>query len=146
MHNKAVYRLAYSYLFNKLDAEDIVQKSFYKLYGNRKILNETDENIKKWLFKVCSNASKDLLKSHWKKREYEIEEEQLQNAHSNKKDSNVIDCLKTINKDFRIPLFLYYYEGYKISEIAHILKKSEATIKFRLSKGKELLKSELEDI
>lgn len=73
LHNKAVYRLAYSYLFNKLDAEDIVQKSFYKLYGNRKILNETDENIKKWLFKVCSNASKDLLKSPWKKRKYEIE-------------------------------------------------------------------------
>lgn len=35
-----IYKLAYSYVVNRQDAEDITQKTFYKLYNNRKIMNE----------------------------------------------------------------------------------------------------------
>ena len=47
-------------------------------------------------------------------------------------------------KKYRIPLFLYYYEGYKISEIAKILREKESTIKMRLANGKKMLKKEME--
>ncbi len=141
--NISIFRLAYSYVFNQYDAEDIVQKTFYKLYKNHRILDLTDEEIKKWLFRVSINESKDLLKSSWKKKHSRLDKENFEERQAN--NLNLIEVLKGIKDEYRIPLFLFYYEGYKISEIAQIVKKSEAIIKVRLSKGKELLRKELED-
>lgn len=66
-HND-VYRLAYGYTLNFQDAEDIMQQTFIKLYKNINKLKQDEEYTKKWLFKVASNQSKDLLKSFWKKK------------------------------------------------------------------------------
>ena len=59
-----VYRLAYSYLKNPDDAEDVVQETFLRLYLSNTEF-ETDENIKAWLIRVAINLSKDMLKSSW---------------------------------------------------------------------------------
>lgn len=144
LYSKSIFRLAYSYVFNKCDAEDIVQKSFYKLYGNKKILSLQDDEIKRWLFKVTSNEAKDLLKSSWHKKCCSLESQVIEKGEEDNKN-DILELLKEIPTDYRIPLYLYYYEGYKIKEIATIIKKSEATVKMRLARGKEILKSELED-
>lgn len=62
LYSKDVYKLIYSYLFNIQDTEDILQKTFMKLYNNKKILLLENEEIKKWLFRVSINNTKDLLK------------------------------------------------------------------------------------
>ena len=54
-----------------------------------------------------------------------------------------MDALYNINPDYRIPLYLFYYEGYSIKEIANQLKKSESAIKMRLLRGKEALRKEM---
>ena len=112
LYNKDIFRCSISYVINRHDAEDIVQRTFYKLYTNKKILNKENEVIKKWLYKVCINESKDLL--------------------------------KTITPIYRSTLYLYYYEGISIKEIANIIKKSESAVKMRLTRGKEELKKEME--
>ena len=112
LYNKDIFRCSISYVINRHDAEDIVQRTFYKLYTNKKILNKENEVIKKWLYRVCINESKDLL--------------------------------KTITPIYRSTLYLYYYEGYSIKEIANIIKKSESAVKMRLTRGKEELKKEME--
>lgn len=48
------------------------------------------------------------------------------------------------NKKYRIPIYLYYYEGYKLEEIAQILKENISTIKMRMKKAKEIIKKEME--
>ena len=53
------------------------------------------------------------------------------------------ELLRSIPKDYRIPLYLFYYEGYSIKEIANQLKKSESAIKMRLLRGKEALRKEM---
>ena len=52
--------------------------------------------------------------------------------------------MKTITPIYRSTLYLYYYEGYSIKEIANIIKKSESAVKMRLTRGKEELKKEME--
>lgn len=141
LYSKDVYKLIYSYLFNIQDTEDILQKTFMKLYNNKKILLLENEEIKKWLFRVSINNTKDLLKSPWKKLTKSLDDE-IKSYDLNKFET--FELLKFIPKDYRIPLYLYYYEGYKIKEIAKIMKKSESAIKMKLSRGKEKLRLEME--
>ena len=141
LNNLSVLRLAYSYVYDQYDAEDIVQKTFYKLYKNSKIMKLEDEEIKKWLYRVCINESKDLLKSSYKKRKTRLV---LETIKEETKDNNIIYLLQTIPDKYRITIYLHYYEGYKINEIAKILKKSEPSIKKYLAEGKELLRKELD--
>ena len=93
------------------------------------------------MFTVSVNNAKDLLKSSWKKLTLRLDSDI--NSY-NMNENATFDLLKAIPKDYRIPLYLYYYEGYKIKEIAKIMKKSESAIKMSLVRGREKLKIELE--
>lgn len=139
---KDVFRLVYSYVLNISDTEDILQKTFYKLYKNKKILKLSDIEIKKWLFRVSINETKDLKKL----LKYRIHEGLDNIEYKTKESVSLINALSKIKKEYRIPLYLYYYEGYKVSEIAKIMKKSESNIKVRLHRGRELLKTEWRDL
>ena len=137
-----VYRLAFSYTLNYADSKDIVQETFIKLYKNmNKFKENTDVEIKRWLMVVVSNNCKDYLKSFWKRKVKNLAEE---NQSFVNYDKEILDMLQQLDKKYRIPLFLYYYEGYKISEIAKILREKESTIKMRLANGKKMLKKEME--
>ena len=140
-----IYRIAYSYTLNKEDAEDIVQSTFIKLHKNINKFNSTDENVKRWLFTVAVNESKDLLKSIWKKRRVNYEElENIKDNKDNTKLKELINILNKLDKKYRVPFYLYYYEGYKVKEIAEIMKLSESAVKSRLLRVKEKITKEME--
>lgn len=144
LYSNDVYRLAYSYVLNKADAEDIVQRTFYKLYKNFKKISHSDVDIKKWLFRVSINESKDILKSFgFKASQHTLEEHTLCAKISSEKD--FLETLKNVSEKNRIPLYLFYYEGYSNEEIAKILNKSTSAIKMRISRGKEQLRKEFID-
>lgn len=133
-----IYKLAYSYVVSRQDAEDITQKTFYKLYNNRKIMNEC-EKIKGWLIRVCVNECKDYLKSSWFKVSRELPDIKKESP-----GSALFISLREMDPKYRLPLYFYYYEGSSIKEIAKIMNKSESAIKMRLHRGKERLREEIE--
>lgn len=142
-HND-VYRLAYSYTLNKSDSEDIVQKVFLKFYSNiSKFVSKNDDDIKKWLIKVSVNETKDFLKSFWKvHKEDNLDFINYGLEETNK--YNLFEALRNINKKYRLPFYLYYYEGYDINEISKMMNLSVSCIKSRLARGKEKLRKELD--
>ncbi len=140
LYKNDIYRLAYSYLLNEQDSEDVIQKVYIKLYNNKKILTLSNNEAKRRLFRICINESKDILKSPWKKLKATITNDVKDNKIKN---DSLVDALNNINPDFRISLYLFYYEGYSIKEIANQLKKSESAIKMRLLRGKEALRKEM---
>ncbi len=141
LYKNDVYRLAYSYTRNKIDAEDITQKTFIKLYKNFDKLDM--DTIKNWILKVTSNECKNFLLTPWKSRVISLTNEKekiiLQNEYLELSES-----LKKIPKKYRIPIHLFYFYGYKIKEIAEILTLNQESVKTRLKRGKELLKKEME--
>lgn len=141
---KDVYNIAFSYTLNRCDTEDIVQKVFIKLFKNIKKFNSSDINVKKWLFIVCANESKDLLKSFWrsKKSNYELEEIPY---NTNTDSFIILDILKYFDSKYRIPFYLHYYEGYTSKEIAEILKISKSAVEVRLFRIKKMIKDKLGD-
>lgn len=145
MYHNDIYRLAYGYTLNLDDAEDIMQQTFVKLYKNIKKFNTADENVKKWLFKVAINESKDFLKSFWRKNKTIVDNlDNIINDKSNLKNYDLTNSLNKINKKYRIPFYLHYYEGYSAKEIAKIMNLSESAVKSRLLRVKEKIREEME--
>lgn len=139
-----VVRLVYSYTLNILDSEDITQSTFTKLYNYMLKNDIKTDYVKQWLFRCAINESKNLLKSSWRKLSKPLDDyEYCISIKENELKNEVFDALRKVQHKYRIPLFLYYYEGYNIKEIAKLLNSNESTIKTRLKRGKDLLAKEM---
>ena len=142
LYKDDILRLALSYTKRINDAEDIMQNVFVKLYKNMDNINE--DKVKKWCVKVTVNECRDFFKSFWIKNIF-IKDEILSNMCSDEKVVNLKDELFNLPTKYRIVIYLFYYEGYKINEIADILNVNSSTIQSRLTRGKQKLKEFLRE-
>lgn len=136
----SVFRVAYSYVKNCADAEDITQEAFLKLYNSKESFAD-DKNIKAWLIRVTSNIAKNWLSSAWIKRKTALTEDILLKSE---KDYELLEALNRLNKNYRVAIYLHYYEGYSVAEIAEMLGISESNVKARLKRGRDKLRAVLE--
>lgn len=58
-------------------------------------------------------------------------------------ESELFSAVMKLPARYRIPLYLYYYEGYAITEIAELLSTKESTIQTRLARARAKLKHTL---
>ena len=133
-----ILRLSYSYLKNTADAQDICQTVFLKL------LTEPQEfasvaHERAWILRVAANQCKDLLKSHWRKRNCTLESCQ-EIAAPPEPDGTVMDAVNELPEKYRVAVELYYYEGYQAEEIAEILNISANAVYTRLARARKQLK------
>jgi RNA polymerase sigma factor, sigma-70 family len=134
-----IYRLVYSYTKNRFDADDITQNVFIKLYNNFQSFDDR-EHIKKWLIVVAVNECKNHFSSAWKRKIFPLSEKE-ENIHIVDGTNNIVlEAVLNLPKKYRLVVHLYYYEGYKIKEIASILKEKETTIQTRLARARTILK------
>lgn len=139
----AVYRLCFSYLKNRTDAEDAVQSTFLKLLKTDKSFS-SPEHEKAWLIVVSSNICKSLL-SHWWRKRIDIDDcEPL--AMSVKQDGQELySAVLALPSRYKTVVYLYYYEGYSTEEIASMLHKPVSTIRNQLSDARKKLQKRLEE-
>lgn len=138
-----ILRISYQYLKQSYDAEDICQTVFLKiLTGNHKF--DSVEHEKAWIIRTTINTCKDHLRSAFFRRTVALEEAATM-AAPQIPDSAILDAVKTLPENYRISIYLYYYEEYSAAEIAAILTKSEATIHQYLSRGRRKLRAYLTD-
>lgn len=138
-----LYHIAFSYVKNREDAEDILQDAFIKwLYYSPKFKNE--EHEKRWLIRVTVNLSKNHLKLFWNKNKVTIEDlSETLEWDINRTEINLLVEVMDLPEKCRMSMYLHYYEGYTCKEIANILKCTESAVKMRLCKGRKLLKINL---
>ncbi len=136
-----VFRVAYSYVKNVADAEDITQEVFLRLYKSTDLF-PADENVKAWLIRVAANISKNHLGSAWIKRKATLTEDI---PLSDTADYTLLEALNRLNHNYRIVIYLHYYEGYTVSEIAAMTGISESNVKARLKRGRDKLRAFLDD-
>lgn len=60
VYGDAVLRLAYTYVHNMSDAEDILQETLIRYLENRPVF-ENEKHEKAWLFRVAANLSKNKI-------------------------------------------------------------------------------------
>lgn len=138
----AIYRLAYARTGSRADAEDVMQEVFLRLVRHKPAF-DSEAHARAWLLKVASNCAADLFRLPWRRREEPLEEDV--SAPEEPGEGSVTEAVLSLPSKYRIPIHLYYYEGYSVAEIADITGKREGTIKSHLSRARALLRDKLKE-
>ena len=135
-----IYRIAYQKVLNRYDAEDIVQDVFVKLLSSKSYFRD-EEHIKAWLIRVTINLCINYNKSLARRKTVSVEQLDIPFTQQ---ETGVLEELYLLPEDERNILYLYYYEGYKIREIAKILRQKQNTINSKLTRARNKLKRIME--
>ncbi|MCI8525282.1 MAG: sigma-70 family RNA polymerase sigma factor [Oscillospiraceae bacterium] len=133
-----VLRIAYQHCFNKSDSEDITQEVFLKLLDHIGELPD-QRAVKAWLIRVTVNQCKDCNKSAWYRRHTPLEDDGAAVCWQDE-ELALLDVLKRLRPMQRTMLYMHYYEGYKIREIAEILRLRENTVSSGLHRARKELR------
>ena len=138
-----VFRLAFNYLKSQSEADDVTQEVLIKLYRTDKDF-ENEEHIKHWLIRVTINECKKAFLSPWKRIE-PIEDYASTLSFTSPEHGELFYAVMDLPKKYRVPIFLYYYEDYSCEEISSFLSIANATVRTRLRRGREILKTKIQE-
>ena len=142
-YGNIILRVAYSYLHNMEDAEDILQDTLIQFLRNNPTF-ANDSHEKAWLITVASNLSKNKILYLKRRQSDELSEELV--ADKDKEDlSYVWEAVKALPDKYREVVHLFYQEGYSTKEIAEILSRNESTVRSDLKRGRDKLKKILKE-
>ncbi|WP_318361215.1 sigma-70 family RNA polymerase sigma factor [uncultured Agathobaculum sp.] len=139
-YSDLILRLAYTYLKSTHDAEDICQNVFLKLLTGGYTFDSA-EHEKAWVIRATANACKDSLRAAH--RRCVGLEAVAEAAAPEAPDSAVLDAVMALPQKYREAVYLHYYEGYSVREIAKLLGRSEAAVSAHLSRGRKSLRTTL---
>ncbi len=149
-HEKRIYNVAYKFMQNEPDAQDAAQDTIIKMYTNIGKFNFKSSFLT-WAYRVCANTCLDLLRK--KKPDVQVEEyvnvvesktgNPENETVNNELSRNISRCIKSLAQKYMAVLVLKDIEGMRYEEIAQILKISVGTVKSRLSRAREKVRSEM---
>lgn len=148
-----IVRLAFTYVKNIETAKDIVQNTFVKCYQHLDTFRG-DAQIKTWLYRITINESKDMLKSwHFKM----VKVKSFFKESASKQQSAEQEVMRIFENEqlkhdlwklppmYREIVYLHYFDGLSMQEIAELLEVSLNTAKTRLRRGKQQLAQVLKE-
>ena len=138
-YTDTVYRVALHNTVNYSDAEDVTQEVFIKLLETNKAFRDS-EHLKAWLIRVTINLCRDKMK----KMSRETLVEAVVCNNSGEVGNDILNAVKALPENYRNTIYLHYYEGYTVKEIGRILDAKENTVLSWLSRGREVLRKELD--
>ena len=138
-----IYRVAYSWMKNQHDANDVTQIVLLKFYKTTKSF-ESDDHIKNWLIKVTVNECKMIFRSPWSKTE-DITDYAQTLGFEEEQHYDLFQAVMKLDKKYSVPLMLFYYDGYSTKEISSMIGVPEKTVSTRLFRAKAKLKNYLKE-
>jgi RNA polymerase sigma-70 factor (ECF subfamily) len=143
------FRVAYSVLRNREDAEDVAQEAFAKAYRSFRQLRERDR-FRAWLARMTWRLAIDRCRAT--NRRQRVESTVSENGGPTTADAVVerdradqlwraIDALP---EKLRIVIVLASIEGHEVQEVASLLGIPRGTVKSRLFAARQRLKEQLQ--
>jgi RNA polymerase sigma-70 factor (ECF subfamily) len=132
-------------------AVDLSQETFLRVYFKANKYRPIAP-FSSWIYAIASNLAKTELKKRWRMSLVSLEDVppaiEISTPSEEASDSGLIknlrQALDTLSPRYRIPVVLKDMEGYSQEEIAQIIKRPVGTVKARISRGRNILKKELE--
>lgn len=138
----SLYHISKSILKNDTDCEDAVQEAIAIAFAKLHTLKK-DQYAKTWLSRILINECYHILR---KRERFTPFSDCKEESEEDSEDySELYQALFMLKKEYRLTIVLYYLEGYSVKEIAHIMNTGTGTVKSRLSRGRDKLKSILEE-
>lgn len=135
-YSDMLIRIAFQNTKSMVNAEDMVQDVLIKLMNHSGGF-ENKEHVKAWLIRVLINRCKDFQRSAWMKRMVPFREDLDVLAPQHQEVMEEIFQLKPEDRNI---IYLFYYEGYAIREIAQMIGMKENTVSSRLTRARKKLK------
>lgn len=140
-YESALYRVAKSMLGSEADCADAAQNALLRAWEKQHTLRDT-AYFKTWLTRILINECRAMLRQ--RARFVPLEEEAAEGEIAPERDSGLYEAVMGLDVKYRVPFVLYYIEGFRTREIASMLKLPEGTVKTRLRRAREILRTELE--
>ena len=140
----SVFRAAFYICKNRQDAEDAAQETFLAYYRSGEDF-ESAEHLRAWLLRTAIHKAQDMCRSFWRRNRESLDDyaETLSTAPG--EDSEVLQAVLTLPERCRVIIYLFYYEGYSVHEVAQVLKLKDSTVKAQLHRGRLLLRERLKE-
>ena len=138
-----IYRVAFHTCKNAADSEDVTQDVLLKLY-QAQVEFESREHVRRWVIRVAVNQSRKLLRSAWFRKSAPLEDYAAVLEFQDPEESGVFQAVMALPAKYRVPLYLYYYEGYAVREVAALCRLKESTVTTRLQRARQKLKETLD--
>lgn len=144
-YSDMVYRLAFSAVKNRFDADDIHQEVFVRYLKTMPVFQNV-EHEKAWFLRVTINCCKNHWKSAWiRKVTGFLVEEPYELDEPDEDSLELIEEVKKLPEKYRIIVHLFYYEDMSIEAISSITGRKQSTVRTQLTRARELLKKRLEE-
>ncbi|MBR5123168.1 MAG: sigma-70 family RNA polymerase sigma factor [Anaerotignum sp.] len=159
-HEKIVYNVALRMMNHSEDARDISQEVFLKAYRNLANFDERSA-FSTWLYRITHNTCIDEMRKRKGKQSYSLEEE-LENEDGSmqrqiadegdtpeesllreEQKSEILQALDTLSEEHKAAIILRDVKGLSYEEISEILELSLGTVKSRISRARNQLKTEI---
>ena len=157
-------RLAWSYVKNEADAQDVVQMSFLKIYRKLETFRG-DAPFKSWAYRIVINTALSRIRKQKTRGEVALEDVNpnfdddddlattsihdwkvhADNAAENQElRQRIIDAVDELEDKYETVFLLYEVEGLSMDEIADVIDLSVGGVKTRLHRARLHLRATLE--
>lgn len=138
-----VYGLALARTGSRTDADDVFQEVFLAYYQSAKVFRD-EEHRKAWLLRTTVNQSRRVTASSWRRKTVPLSEREDTPVQFREPEENrVWEALQALAEDYRLPIYLFYFQELPTQEIAKILAIRPGAVRMRLTRGREQLREKL---
>ena len=134
-----LYRVAISMLGSLPDAEDAASEAVLKAWTKLHTL-KNEAYFETWLTRILINTCRGILRRRALHPEAELTDAVPERETDEK---GVYEALMRVELKYRLPLVLHYAGEKTMREIAESMRIPEGVVKWRIEKGRKLLKEEL---
>lgn len=133
-----LYHIACGILRSEADREDAVQECICKAWEKRDSL-KSDSAFRAWVTRILVNECYDICRRSGKL----VVVDQLPESPvpEDTEARELRELILEMDEIYRMPILLYYMEGFSIKDIARILRVPEGTVKSRLHAGRGKLRN-----
>lgn len=142
-YQNMVYGLALARTGSRADADDVFQEVFLAYCQCGKVFRD-EEHRKAWLLRTTVNQSRRVTSSSWRQKTVPLSErEDVPVTFREPEENQVWEALQSLSEDYRLPIYLFYFQELSTQEIAKILAIRPGAVRMRLSRGRDQLREKL---
>lgn len=142
-YQSMVYGLAFAKTGSRADADDVFQETFLAYFQAGKQFRD-EEHRKAWLLRTALNMSRRVTASTWRQKTLPLESAvEMAEPFREEEENEVWRALQNLSEDYRLPIYLFYFEELSTEAIAKVLGVRPGAIRTRLSRGREQLRNML---
>ena len=133
-----LWRVSFSILRSTSDSEDAMQEALLRAWRNVDSLRDKSL-FETWLTRILINECKRLIRKRCEGAEIpeSLPAPEAENAF-------LSEAIASLKMDLRVPIILYYIEGYSVRVTASIMRITQSSVKARLMRARKKLKEAIE--